>query len=106
MSSRIVGVPRAGGRCLVVLDGAGPGDPRAFPAAASPGHAVLSRGVGERAGAASFAARRTPRACGAYRLVVGCEPVAAVRALRRRAPAAAVARQRDRCTDIRRGSAA
>ncbi|GHE14425.1 hypothetical protein GCM10010339_85050 [Streptomyces alanosinicus] len=31
---------------------------------------------------ASLAARQTLRACGAYRLVAGCELVAAVRALR------------------------
>jgi histidine ammonia-lyase len=60
------------------------GDLRAFSAPASLGHAVLSRGVEEQAGFASLAARQTLRACGAYRLVVGCELVAAVRALRLR----------------------
>ncbi|MBV7700005.1 aromatic amino acid ammonia-lyase [Streptomyces sp. TRM70350] len=64
--------------------GAALGDLRAFSAPASLGHAVLSRGVEEQAGFASLAARQTLRACGAYRLVVGCELVAAVRALRRR----------------------
>jgi histidine ammonia-lyase len=60
------------------------GDLRAFSAPASLGHAVLSRGVEEQASFASLAARQTLRACRAYRLVVGCELVAAVRALRLR----------------------
>ncbi|MDT9701098.1 aromatic amino acid ammonia-lyase [Streptomyces sp. P17] len=60
------------------------GDLRAFSAPASLGHAVLSRGVEEQASFASLAARQTLRACGAYRLVIGCELVAAVRALRQR----------------------
>ncbi|MBY8344886.1 aromatic amino acid lyase [Streptomyces spinosirectus] len=64
--------------------GAALGDLRAFSAPASLGHAVLSRGVEEQASFASLAARQTLRACRAYRLVVGCEVVAAVRALRQR----------------------
>ncbi|MFE9442555.1 aromatic amino acid ammonia-lyase [Streptomyces sp. NPDC006602] len=64
--------------------GAALGDVRAFSAPASLGHAVLSRGVEEQASFASLAARQTLRVCGAYRLVVGCELVAAVRALRQR----------------------
>ncbi|MGR6973558.1 aromatic amino acid ammonia-lyase [Streptomyces cynarae] len=64
--------------------GAALGDVRAFSAPASLGHAVLSRGVEEQASFASLAARQTLRSCGAYRLVVGCELVAAVRALRLR----------------------
>lgn len=64
--------------------GAALGDLRAFSAPASLGHAVLSRGVEEQASFASLAARQTLRACVAYRLVVGCELVAAVRALRQR----------------------
>ena len=60
------------------------GDLRSFAAPASLGHAVLSRGVEEQASFASLAARQTLRACRAYRLVVGCELVAAVRALRQR----------------------
>ncbi|GGV24161.1 histidine ammonia-lyase [Streptomyces filipinensis] len=64
--------------------GAALGDLRAFSAPASLGHAVLSRGVEEQASFASLAARQTLRACGAYRLVVGCELVAATRALRQR----------------------
>ncbi|MEV7284165.1 aromatic amino acid ammonia-lyase [Streptomyces sp. NPDC093252] len=65
--------------------GAALGDLRAFSAPASLGHAVLSRGVEEQASFASLAARQTVRACDAFRLVVGCELVAAVRALRMRA---------------------
>ncbi|WP_228034505.1 aromatic amino acid ammonia-lyase [Streptomyces spongiae] len=64
--------------------GAALGDLRAFSAPASLGHAVLSRGVEEQASFASLAARQTLRACDAFRLVVGCELVAAVRALRQR----------------------
>ncbi|MBV2357586.1 aromatic amino acid lyase [Streptomyces sp. J2-1] len=60
------------------------GDLRAFSAPASLGHAVLSRGVEEQASFASLAARQTLRVCSAYRLVVGCELVAAVRALAQR----------------------
>lgn len=59
-------------------------DLRAFSAPASLGHAVLSRGVEEQASFASLAARQTLRACAAFRQVVGCELVAAVRALRLR----------------------
>ncbi|GAA1178836.1 aromatic amino acid ammonia-lyase [Streptomyces hebeiensis] len=64
--------------------GAALGDLRAYAAPASLGHAVLSRGVEEQASFASLAARQTLRVAGAYRLVVGCELVAAVRALRQR----------------------
>ncbi|MFI5757472.1 aromatic amino acid ammonia-lyase [Streptomyces sp. NPDC051569] len=64
--------------------GAALGDLRAYSAPASLGHAVLSRGVEEQASFASLAARQTLRAANAYRLVVGCELVAAVRALRQR----------------------
>lgn len=59
-------------------------DLRAFAAPASLGHAVLSRGVEEQASFASLAARQTLRLCTAYRQVIGCELVAAVRALRLR----------------------
>lgn len=48
------------------------------------GHAVLSRGVEEQAGFASLGARQTLRVIDNYRQVLGCELVAAVRALRRR----------------------
>lgn len=66
------------------------GEPRAFSAPASLGHAVLSRGVAEQVGLAPPAARQTPRARRAHRLAVRCELAAAVRALRMR--------------DLRRGS--
>ncbi|GIH41484.1 hypothetical protein Mco01_44840 [Microbispora corallina] len=46
------------------------------------GHAVLSRGVEEAASFATQSARQTLRAADAYRVVLGCELVAAVRALR------------------------
>ncbi|MFF4804844.1 aromatic amino acid ammonia-lyase [Streptomyces sp. NPDC001351] len=78
-------VPASSG--VMILEyaaGAALGDLRAFSAPASLGHAVLSRGVEEQASFASLAARQTLRACRAYRLVVGCELVAAVRALRQR----------------------
>ncbi|MFJ2217578.1 aromatic amino acid ammonia-lyase [Streptomyces sp. NPDC101062] len=64
--------------------GAALGDLRSFSAPASLGHAVLSRGVEEQASFASLAARQTLRLADPYRLVVGCELVAAVRALRQR----------------------
>jgi histidine ammonia-lyase len=55
---------------------------RASAMPASAGHAVLSRGVEEAASFASQAVRQALRAVDAYRLVVACELVAAVRALR------------------------
>ncbi|GAA2307220.1 aromatic amino acid lyase [Streptomyces kunmingensis] len=79
------GEPGASG--VMILEyaaGAALGDLRAFAAPASLGHAVLSRGVEEQASFASLAARQTLRLCAAYRQVVGCELVAAVRALRLR----------------------
>ncbi|MCX5048684.1 MULTISPECIES: aromatic amino acid ammonia-lyase [unclassified Streptomyces] len=78
-------VPASSG--VMILEyaaGAALGDLRAFSAPASLGHAVLSRGVEEQASFASLAARQTLRACRAFRLVVGCELVAAVRALHQR----------------------
>ncbi len=59
----------------------------AAAAPASLGHAVLSQGVEEAASFATQAARKTLRAVDAYRLVLGCELVAAVRALRLRGTA-------------------
>jgi histidine ammonia-lyase len=56
----------------------------ACAAPASLGHVVLSQGVEEAATFASQAARKTLRAVDAYRLVLACELVAAVRALRQR----------------------
>jgi len=55
---------------------------RASAMPASVGHAVLSRGVEEAASFASQAVRQALRAVDAYRLVLACELVAAVRALR------------------------
>ncbi|MER5393698.1 aromatic amino acid ammonia-lyase [Saccharopolyspora sp. NPDC002686] len=52
----------------------------AFPATF--GHAVLSRGTEDHAGFASQAARQTEQLADAYRLVLACELVAAVRAHR------------------------
>ncbi|MEV5342911.1 aromatic amino acid ammonia-lyase, partial [Streptomyces sp. NPDC052676] len=49
---------------------------------ASAGHAVLSHGLEEAASFASQAARQTLRATDAYRTVLACELVTAVRALR------------------------
>ena len=65
-------------------------DIRRFAAPAALGSAVVSRGVEEHAGFATQAARATTEVAAAYRAVLGCELVAAVRVLRmqRRAPAA------------------
>jgi histidine ammonia-lyase len=56
----------------------------ASAAPASLGHAVLSHGVEDAASFATQAARKTLRAVDAYRLILGCELVAAVRGLRLR----------------------
>ncbi|WP_422398395.1 aromatic amino acid ammonia-lyase [Streptomyces hygroscopicus] len=64
--------------------GAALGEMRAVSHPASLGHAVLSRGVEEQASFASLGARQTLRVADHYRLVLGCELVAAVRALRQR----------------------
>ncbi|MER7045035.1 aromatic amino acid ammonia-lyase [Streptomyces jumonjinensis] len=84
--------------------GAALGDLRAFSAPASLGHTVLSRGVEEQASFASLAARQTLRSAGAYRLIIGCELVAAVRALRLRglrpAPGLAAERAFDLAAEI------
>ncbi|MFC6086002.1 aromatic amino acid ammonia-lyase [Sphaerisporangium aureirubrum] len=53
---------------------------------ASLGHTVLSRGLEEHASFASQSARQTLHAATAYRLVLACELVTAVRALRHRPP--------------------
>ncbi|WP_406006175.1 aromatic amino acid lyase [Streptomyces sp. NBC_00637] len=57
---------------------------RSGTAPASAGHAVLSRGLEEAASFAGQAARQTSRATDAYAIVLACELVAAVRALRMR----------------------
>ncbi|GHH71000.1 histidine ammonia-lyase [Streptomyces sulfonofaciens] len=56
----------------------------ACAAPASLSHAVLAQGVEEAASFATQASRKALRAIGAYRLVLGCELLAAVRALRLR----------------------
>jgi len=57
-------------------------DIRRFATPAALGSAVLSRGVEEHAGFSTQSARATTDAVSAYRVVVACELVAAVRALR------------------------
>lgn len=60
---------------------------QACAAPAALGHVVLSQGMEEAASFATQAARKTLRLADAYRLVLGCELVAAVRALRQRGTA-------------------
>jgi histidine ammonia-lyase len=64
-------------------------DIRRYAGPAALGNAVLSRGVEEHAGFSPQSARATTDAVAAYRIVLGCELVACVRALRMqgRAPA-------------------
>jgi len=57
-------------------------DIRRFAAPAALGSAVLSRGVEEHAGFATQSARATSDAVAAYRAVLACELIAAIRALR------------------------
>ena len=57
-------------------------DIRRLAAPAALGSAVLSRGAEEHAGFSTQSARATTDVIGAYRIVLGCELVAAVRALR------------------------
>jgi len=59
-------------------------DIRRLAAPAALGSAVLSRGVEEHAGFSTQSARATTGAVAAYRIVLACELVAAVRALRLR----------------------
>ena len=65
-------------------------DIRRFATPAALGSAVLSRGVEEHAGFSTQSARASSEAIAAYRAVLACELVAAVRVLRmqRRGPAA------------------
>lgn len=69
-------------------------DIRRLAAPAALGTAVLSRGLEEQANFSTQAARATTETVAAYRIIVGCELVAAVRALRMRAvtPAAGTVR--------------
>ena len=57
-------------------------DVRRFASPAALGSAVLSRGVEDHAGFSTQSARATTDALGAYRIALGCELVAGVRALR------------------------
>jgi len=57
-------------------------DIRRLAAPAALGSAVLSRGVEEHAGFSTQSARATTDVTGAYRIVLACELVAAIRALR------------------------
>jgi histidine ammonia-lyase len=57
-------------------------DIRRFATPAALGNAVLSRGVEEHAGFSTQSAHATGDAVGAYRVVLACELVAAIRALR------------------------
>ncbi|MEV0698974.1 aromatic amino acid lyase [Saccharopolyspora sp. NPDC050389] len=75
-SSGIMALEYGAGSALAELRAA------AFPATL--GHIVLSRGAEEHASFAPQAARQTRRAADAYRLVLACELVAAVRANRLR----------------------
>jgi histidine ammonia-lyase len=59
-------------------------DIRRLAGPAALGSAVLSRGVEEHAGFSTQSARATTELAGAYRIVLACELVAAVRALRLR----------------------
>ncbi len=59
-------------------------DIRRFAAPAALGSAVLSRGVEEHAGFSTQSARATTEVTGAYLIVLACELIAAVRALRMR----------------------
>lgn len=59
-------------------------DIRRLASPAALGSAVLSRGVEEHAGFSTQSARATTEAVPAYRIVLACELVAAVRALRMR----------------------
>jgi histidine ammonia-lyase len=69
-------------------------DIRRLAAPAALGTAVLSRGLEEQANFSTQAARSTTETVAAYRIIVGCELVAAVRALRMRGvtPAAGTVR--------------
>ncbi|GII68638.1 histidine ammonia-lyase [Sphaerisporangium melleum] len=86
--------PAAGSSGVMILEYTANAALAELRGAASPaalGHAVLSRGVEEHASFAAQSARQTLRAAASYRLVVACELVASVRALRLRGavPAAA-----------------
>jgi histidine ammonia-lyase len=77
-------VPSSGLMILEYVSHSAVADIRRLAAPAALGSAVLSLGVEEHAGFATQAARSTTGAVSAYRVVLACELVAAVRALRLR----------------------
>jgi histidine ammonia-lyase len=76
--------PSSGVMILEYVSHSAVADIRRLAAPAALGSAVLSRGVEEHAGFATQAARATTEVVDAYRIVLACELVAAVRALRLR----------------------
>jgi histidine ammonia-lyase len=76
--------PSSGVMILEYVAHAAVADIRRLAAPAALGSAVLSRGVEEHAGFSTQSARATTDVVAAYRLVLACELVAAVRALRMR----------------------
>jgi histidine ammonia-lyase len=81
--------PSSGIMILEYVAHAAIADIRRLAAPAALGSAVLSRGVEEHAGFSTQSARATTDVTAAYRLVLACELVAAVRALRMRGVAPA-----------------
>jgi histidine ammonia-lyase len=77
-------VPSSGLMILEYVSHSAVADIRRLAAPAAAGSAVLSLGVEEHAGFATQSARSTTDAVSAYRVVLACELVAAVRALRLR----------------------
>jgi histidine ammonia-lyase len=76
--------PSSGIMILEYVSHSAVADLRRLAAPAALGSAVLSRGVEEHAGFATQSARATTEVVDAYRIVLACELVAAVRALRLR----------------------
>ena len=76
--------PSSGIMILEYVSHAAIADIRRLAAPAALGSAVLSRGVEEHAGFSTQSARATTEVISAYRVVLGCELIAAVRALRLR----------------------
>ena len=76
--------PSSGIMILEYVSHSAVADIRRLAAPAALGSAVLSRGVEEHAGFATQSARATTEVVDAYRIVLACELVAAVRALRLR----------------------
>ena len=88
------GTPGASGVMVVeYVAAAALGDLRAAAAPASTQSITLSRGIEDTASFASLAARKLPTAADRYELLVACELVAALRAIRMSEPALSVAQQ-------------